>query len=210
MFSFLEFSVWSHVSFLHTEKTQEWPRSSAAMHRMLLLIHAGSMGACRYEITLWVRGWIIVYRSQSEVRADVGVFKNPFWNSKRGSRHCFQTRVHSGRHTLCNELWKHVLGACEFQCVWTSRAGKPPNKEVLAPALGPLSRVALWGPCTLVTEVHEDPRNFSLGFNLQTPFWATWPQTGQTGKSAGGDSWWSSDRMHLSMQGTCIWSLVQN
>ena len=42
----------------------------------------------------------------------------------------------------------------------------PQIKKVLAPALGPLSRVALWGPCALVTEVHEDPRNFSLGFNL--------------------------------------------
>lgn len=36
------------------------------------------MGACWYEITLWVSGWIIVYRSQSEAGADVGVFKNPF------------------------------------------------------------------------------------------------------------------------------------
>ena len=47
------------------------------------------------------------------------------------------------------------------------------TKEVLAPGSGPLSKVALWGPCNLLTEIHEDPRNFSLGFNLWTSFWAT-------------------------------------
>ena len=82
------------------------------LHWTLLLIHAGSMGARRYEINLWIRGWIIVYKSESEAGADVGVFKNPFETLKGGSRHSFQTKVHSGRRTVCNEFWK--------QCPWIS------------------------------------------------------------------------------------------
>ena len=70
------------------------------------------MGARRYEINLWIRGWIIVYKSESEAGADVGVFKNPFETLKGGSRHSFQTKVHSGRRTVCNEFWK--------QCPWIS------------------------------------------------------------------------------------------
>ena len=40
------------------------------------------MGAHRYEIHLWVRGWIIIYKSKSEAVANAGVFKNPFENLK--------------------------------------------------------------------------------------------------------------------------------